>query len=748
MKVGNVVRGRATLGGGTLHKQWRSTLVRSSSPTREFVHSAICPLLLVCFVVGASPALPQEGASSGFVVLDQVGERGWVRFDHVVHEGIEDATCQSCHHTVEVASELEQFQSCSSCHKNEGHHDNPVDDQGYDLNAREVFHRNCVECHRSSKVTASNERVQNASFTRCAECHDSRSQAPVFDVTTFLRSSDTTRITDDERAAETVATQKPPRHEPAGFALASRIPIPESPSNDDRTPAHFEPRPDRWRIGLPEDARLTSQGKWWDPYHQNALKGDFPISGQDLFLNLTASSDTLATGADASSGPSQTESRQRFVVGAELFKGSRAYQPARFRVQMRALVDAERLDASGTTRDRSHTDVSLQRLFGELRLGDTPALLPGGEDDSPYYDSTSLRVGIQPFISDFRGLVFRDDNLGVRLFGNLGGNLYQFNAAYFRILDSDPESRLNELDPKDHDLLVLNVYRRDTLVEGYTSQFSLHLSDDSQLDQRRVRSTYLGWAGSGHLGRLDLSHALYQVWGSDTIHPLAGQRIDIDALLLSVELAWDRDWLRFEGGFLWASGDSDPSDGDGNGFDSILDFPSVAGGPFSQWNRGQVQIPGTGLALVQRNSVLPNLRTSKRLDSSNFVNPGLFLTSLGVRAFVTPKIDALVFGNLLRFEEAAPLEQLLADSLPEEPRPAIGRDVVVGRDIGIELGAGIVYRPLLSENVALWGGFSTLLAGDGLDDLWQVGCSAQLLDADCDGKSDFSSAFVRLVLTY
>ena len=61
--------------------------------------------------------------------------------------------------------------------------------------------------------------------------------------------------------------------------------------------------PDRWRIAFPEYDRYGDRGargrdipfkrgRWWDPYNQNVLKGDYPIKGDKLFMILTAVSST------------------------------------------------------------------------------------------------------------------------------------------------------------------------------------------------------------------------------------------------------------------------------------------------------------------------------------------------------------------------------------------------------------------------------------------------------------------------
>src|SRR4029078_2659072 len=86
---------------------------------------------------------------------------------------------------------------------------------------------------------------------------------------------------------------------------------------------------------------------------------------------------------------------------------------------------------AGKTRRRPH--VGLQEAFVEAKLFDVGA----------NYDFVSVRAGIQPFTSDFRGFLFRDTNLGVRLFGNWGRNRNQWNVAYFDQLEKETNSELN-----------------------------------------------------------------------------------------------------------------------------------------------------------------------------------------------------------------------------------------------------------------------------------------------------------------
>ena len=59
------------------------------------------------------------------------------------------------------------------------------------------------------------------------------------------------------------------------------------------------------------------------------------------------------------------------------------------------------------------------------------------------YDFDSVRVGIQPFQADFRGFLFNDQQLGIRLFGNRDNNRFQYNLAAFWRLEKDTNSGLN-----------------------------------------------------------------------------------------------------------------------------------------------------------------------------------------------------------------------------------------------------------------------------------------------------------------
>src|SRR5207302_1302798 len=153
--------------------------------------------------------------------------------------------------------------------------------------------------------------------------------------------------------------------------------------------------PNRWALEQPDYRRYSQKGEyiytkpsWFDPLNRNRFKGDEPIwpalLGQQTFLKVTASSESFFDG-------------RRFpslgLVGPD--------------------------PRSGTNRFDHH--VGLQEAFVEVKLHDL----------GPNYDFISARAGIQQFNADFRGFLFVDEQLALRIFGNLHSDRLEYNLAYF-----------------------------------------------------------------------------------------------------------------------------------------------------------------------------------------------------------------------------------------------------------------------------------------------------------------------------
>lgn len=508
---------------------------------------------------------------------------------------------------------------------------------------------------------------------------------------------------------------------------------------------------DRWRYLFPDYDRYGDQGargrdvpfrrgKWYNPYDQNKIKGDIPVIGNDYFVILSAVSTTgvelrrTPSGNNVSSAnpdsnnffgrPESFSFNQTLQLSFEFFKGQTTFKPRTWAVKISPTfsipnylnarengivnIDVRR----GTT--RTDTQVSLEEAFAEVKLFDT----------NKNYDSVSLRAGIQAFNADFRGFLFSDNNLGGRVFGAFSNNKSQFNLAYFRQIEKDTNSGLNSMRRlRPQDIYIANFFRQDFLTKGYTIQTVAaynHDRADTHYDQngflvrpavvgsaRRhsIKAGYLGFNGDGHIGILNLSNSYYYAFGEDDFNPIAGRKTDISAHMAAVEASIDRNWLRFRASMFFASGDNDPTDDKARGFDAILDDPNFVGGQFSYWSRQGVRLVSTDIGLVQPNSLLPSMRSSKIEGQANFVNPGIFIYNVGVDAEVTQTIKTVFNANYLRFHRTEPLEYVLF-------QPG------VRHEIGYDLSLGVVYRPLLINNLTFTFGSNIFLAGKGFKDIY------------------------------
>jgi hypothetical protein len=66
----------------------------------------------------------------------------------------------------------------------------------------------------------------------------------------------------------------------------------------------------------------------------------------------------------------------------------------------------------------------------------------------------------------------------VRFFGNLRLNRWEYNLAYFNLLEKNTNSGLNTFQPRHQQVIVANLYLQDFVKPGYTTQFSIHYNKD------------------------------------------------------------------------------------------------------------------------------------------------------------------------------------------------------------------------------------------------------------------------------
>ncbi len=517
--------------------------------------------------------------------------------------------------------------------------------------------------------------------------------------------------------------------------------------------------PDRWRIV----EALGVNERWYDPYNQNTLKGDRPILGtQDLFLNLSVISDTvieprrlpIPVGAQLNDKPGsldifgdgdQLAINQNLIVSTALIKGDTVFRPPDYELRVTLVgnfnytevntLGALRIDpARGKT--RSEWDLGVQDLFIDKHLGNR----------SERYDFDSLRAGIQPFISDFRGFLFADNPLGVRMFGTFSNNRIQYNLAWFRRLDKNINSGLNDItELRDDDIFLANLYYQDFPVMGFTGQATVIYNRNREGDEFTFDENgflqrpapvgdarghdydvfYLGLNGDGHIDRLNLTFSAYLATGVDDRNPIAQRETTIVAGFFAAEASIDFDWQRYKLFGVYASGDSNPDDDVATGFDAIFENPQFAGADTSVLIRQSIPlIFGGGVAISGRNGMLPSLRTSKDQGQSNFVNPGLGMIGIGADWDVLPQLRLSANASWLTFMETDVLEKLRNQ----------GR---VRSEIGWDLSAAANYRPFFSQNIILRLSGAVLLPGAGLRDLFLT-----------RGENPFYSILANLVLAY
>lgn len=496
---------------------------------------------------------------------------------------------------------------------------------------------------------------------------------------------------------------------------------------------------DRWRIV----DKLGYTMSLLDPYNRNPLKADRPVH-DDWFYNVAVISDSILeqrdlptpvggsstlnpNSIDVFGGTGQTMLVQNIATELVYYKGDTVFRPPdhEFRLTVAFNLNDTTIEelqginadpAEGENRFDNHLGV--QALFYDRHLRNV----------SDRFDFDSLRVGIQPFSSDFRGFLFQDNQFGVRLFGIRDNNFWQYNLAWFRRIEKDTNSGLNDISQplRNDDVFIANLYRQDWPVKGFISQVTALYNtnkegDEAHYDQndfiqrpsslgreafRDYDVLYLGYNGDGHFGRWNLTGSFYQAFGTESTGTFVDQETTINASFAAIELSRDYSWIRPRISFMYGSGDSDPFDDVATGFDSIFENPQFAGGDTSFWNRQAVPLVAGGrVALSGRNAFLNSLRSSKEEGQSNFTNPGLVLAGVGVDMDILPTLRLSLNFNSLYFDTTEVLE--VARNQPNI-------DTAIGQDVS----ASLTYRPWMSQNIVLRGSYATLLPAAGFDDLY------------------------------
>ncbi|MEY4269794.1 MAG: hypothetical protein RLZZ58_1010 [Pseudomonadota bacterium] len=529
---------------------------------------------------------------------------------------------------------------------------------------------------------------------------------------------------------------------------ALRPPPPEAfPFLEDQMPV-----PDRWRL----IETLGVNERWFDPYHQNTLKGDrpidrakvpwLPINEDDWFFVANAISDTVVeqrtfpipVGVQTTENPGRNDVfgrtpslvlSQTFIGGVALIKGSTAFKPPDIEYRLTLAYNVNYVDVPERrvlfvepSRKSHRIDqfLGVQELFVDYHL----------HNSSERYDFHSIRVGIQPFQSDFRGFLFNDSQLGIRLFGNRDNNRFQYNLAAFWRLEKDTNSGLNAIlqNPRSDWIFLGNLYRQDFPFVGLTSQATVVYNmnrekGDVEIDSngfpvrpallgdlrpRAYDVVYLGYSADGRVGRVNATVSAYAALGEDRNSFFTSRPAQIRAWMAASELSYDVDWMRFRLSGLYASGDGDPYDKTEGGFDAIFENPIFGGADTSYWIRQTIPFAGGGRAISVngRNGILNSLRSSKEQGQSNFNNPGTVFLGAGADFDLTPQTRLSTNINHLWFADTASLQ-------------ALRNEGSIPHDLGWDASLAAIWRPKATQNIVVRLSGAAFAPGSGFKDLFE-----------------------------
>ncbi len=473
---------------------------------------------------------------------------------------------------------------------------------------------------------------------------------------------------------------------------------PPAPAADDPTPDEIKPVRTRWRTynveGYPEYGYRI-----YDPYHQNLIKADYPIAG-DWFMEVSAletmvfkarrNLDFSNVFADQISAGTLEFFRhnnfygQNLIFGAEFRRNDDAFVPSNFRIRINGVADFKN-NVNAFIRG-SHVDTTLFDAFADVRLADF------GHSN---FDQLFLRAGIQGFKSDFHGLVFNDVGLGGRLFGEARKNRLRYDIAYFKLFQKDPISGFIDFSqPSSHQVGIARLAWEDFLVTGWNSEWTFHYNRDHRKQTDTDLDTfYLGASFNGHVGRLILNPAVHFVTGhADALEAGVPVQHSVAAWTGLLDVQYPLDFMTFRFGYVYASGDSDPTDRHDTGFDAISDGTVLFGGPLSYWVGENIRF-GRG-DFTRANSYYPSFRGANA--PANYINPGLQLVNLGSDFNLSPRVQFAVNLNYMRFNEVGPYTN---------------RIVILDRDAGIEGNVFVRWKPFLrqiNENLVFDNGFSIM----------------------------------------
>ncbi|KJU87591.1 conserved hypothetical protein, secreted [Candidatus Magnetobacterium bavaricum] len=296
-------------------------------------------------------------------------------------------------------------------------------------------------------------------------------------------------------------------------------------------------------------------------------------------------------------------------------------------------------------------------------------------------NSLVVRAGVQEYTPDLIGSIYKDTDLGVRVYGKLSNGVdWSFYAA--QRIENDLLSGYNSpSDLRDQQIFIAHLQFN---VASQLVKPSLSFNHDREGDHKfgregkyeKVDVIYPGVTTYGDVGPFKLLTGLYGVFGMQRDVVLLGKiplkDQQVSAFAGYFDLALPAGIFTPHVGFFYASGDDDPTDNKAHGFDSISDRVDVWGAHGIIIN-DRISLPG-GITVIRAHSPYTSLRDGDA--SSNFVNPGVSAANLGL--IITPIKPLTIDTNLTYFwwNKTAVLEALVGP---------------VGKNVGLEWNADVNY---------------------------------------------------------
>lgn len=457
----------------------------------------------------------------------------------------------------------------------------------------------------------------------------------------------------------------------------------------------LQPYLDRW--ATPEQDSVFR-----DPNLRSKYQGDLPFYQDWLFLNLELTVDAFfkrrenpdfRRGEKTQTFNQNNEFRRLITLaGFELRNADDVFKPATWRLRF--------IGAGATDRDfnvvdnKGHGFAAVQEAFAEHEIFSLGEL-----------DLSFLRAGIEPFKSEFHGLIFFDNAVGARVFGEYSHNKYRYTLGAFRLFQKDPPTQLNDLGvpPKDEYVSVASLQVRD-VTPGWNGEFVGHWDHNRQAQANAKafdRDTFYGGSTfNGRLGVINFNPAAYFVGGRDNA---ANKKILAGVALLDAAYTLPMaDFVTLRSGYLFQSGDRNPNDRTETGFASINDNVALFGAGASYWTGEAINF---NLAKGDKNAKTQLVKTNSAFVlPGNFNSPGVHLFNAGVLTKITQRLDHALNLNYMMFAEPDGMAQLIG-------RPH------VDRSIGLDVNTLFEWRPFQQNTFVIDVAGSVLFPDTGFQDV-------------------------------